>query len=109
LVRRRLERPVDEQRTANYIFARNEAPEPTVKADIAVVTHGKVTVRWHHDVVSLNILMHRHLPLRGGRGIAILGRKRRELNAIRIVVAHFMSDVRFIKTLPVAVDYSTET
>src|SRR5580704_17033996 len=46
-------RPVDEQRAADDIGSRHEAPVAAVEADGAVISHGKISARGHHKVLAL--------------------------------------------------------
>src|SRR5579864_5713905 len=64
LVRRRVERPIDEHRPANHIFLWDEAPVPAIKADVAVIPHPEIAVFGNDDVLALNMSAHQQLPLR---------------------------------------------
>src|ERR1700758_2539494 len=55
LIRRRVERPVDEHRPADHIFLRDEAPVPAIEADVPVVPHSKIAVFRNDDVLPLNM------------------------------------------------------
>src|SRR5258708_22977225 len=49
-------RPVDEQRATDDIGSRHEAPVAAVEADGAVISHGKIPARGHHEVLALNVV-----------------------------------------------------
>ena len=65
LVRWSFEGPVDEERTAYDVFARNEAPITAVKALGAVVTHRKDLAGRNDQIVALNMLWQLQRPLLG--------------------------------------------
>src|SRR5580658_4524398 len=57
-----LERPIVEQRTANYVGARHEAPVARVQAVVPVVAHHEIHAGWNHQVAVLDITRETHGP-----------------------------------------------
>src|SRR5271163_4661675 len=53
LIARRIERPVNEHGTPDYVLLRNEAPIPTVQAHAPVVAHGEIVSGRHDQIASL--------------------------------------------------------
>ena len=51
-----LERPIVEQRTANYVGARHEAPVARVQAVVPVVAHHEVHAGRNHQVAIVDIV-----------------------------------------------------
>src|ERR1700734_3300313 len=50
------ERPIDKEWAAYDIGSRHKAPIAAIKADGAVIAHGKITSRRNHEVLSLNVI-----------------------------------------------------
>src|SRR5579872_1865139 len=61
---RHIEGPKDNQRTPNNVFFRHKAPIAAVQAVIAVVTHGKVVVRWNNHFFTSNTGLESRGPFR---------------------------------------------
>src|SRR5207248_3253518 len=87
-------------------FFGNETPITAVVTDVPIVAHGKVVVRRDHDIVSLDVILHRELPLwshvveiRRGNGGKVV--------AVRIVtISALVQHVGFVKLLSVAINRS---
>src|SRR5713101_4254168 len=108
LVARSNKRPVNEHRSADYIFPWNESPKAAVIADVAVVAHSEIAAKRHHDVLSLHVLRQRELPFL--RDVVHIRRHRGEIFAVgtrelRIGVV-FVADVGLFKFFAIAVDHS---
>src|ERR1700746_116998 len=58
LIRRRIERPVDEHRPSDHVFFRDEAPVPAVEADITIVAHPKIAIFGNDNVIPLDVRAH---------------------------------------------------
>src|SRR3984893_2395742 len=102
LVRRCFERPVYEHRPSDYIFLGNKAPIAGVVTHVAVIAHGKITGRRYDNVIALNILGQKLLPV-GKEAVVIRRWHGREI--IAIIVRRFIAivdDVRFIQLFPIA-------
>ena len=50
-----LERPIVEERPANYVGAWHEAPVAGVQAVVPVIAHHEVHAGWNHQVAILDI------------------------------------------------------
>src|SRR5579884_3084572 len=61
LVRRRSVRPVYEQRLAHDIAARHESPVAAVERGVAVIAHGEILARWHHQLAIHDVIL-KHVP-----------------------------------------------
>src|SRR5579862_4473630 len=64
LVRRGLKRPIDKHRPSDHIFPRNKAPVAAVVTYVPIVSHREVAVGRNHQVITLNILRQKLLPIR---------------------------------------------
>src|SRR6185503_11836551 len=64
LVRRSLERPVNEQRPSDDICLRYKSPVAAVQAVGPVITHSKIAVLGNHQITILNVAAHDHGPFR---------------------------------------------
>src|SRR5215468_7513360 len=103
LVRRGVERPVNEHWPPNDILFRDETPIPAVEADVAIVPHTEIAVLRDNHVLSFNMSAHEQLPL-GRDVVGLRGRYGREVVAIRIVSdGSFMHDIGLVELFAISI------
>ena len=67
----RVVRPVNDQRLADDILARHEAPVAAVERLIAIVAHGEIVPRRHHHFAVLHVVLEHLLRRRIQRRVRI--------------------------------------
>src|SRR5665213_77916 len=99
LIRGSVKGPVNDERLANNVLARDESPVAAVERVITVVAHRKVQAGGDHHV-SVHHMVQKHV-----RGSPVDGNIRlaREIVAVRIDVIRLMIRVRLIQTNAVQV------